>query len=428
MTYLLFPLQYLQTYRWAILGYAVPVYYLGVILPVLFCALYALITAKKSKWEILWWVFPLACLGGIFWGEEPVWSLRQWTSWMARGAAAGGSLYLLAAKLPSSSKLIKTVYGAALLASLFGAYELLTHSNPMTDPYVPRSIPAVQQAALSAELRGPGSLTEAAENPFYRPYSNYTTSGRPMGTQGNRVPYISILLPFLPVGIWRWKHSRKNRALWMSSSLILFSVILLSQARSGWVGLITCMGIYVLLNFKENKRGTTCIFYGALAVLFLALIFPQTRQRVLTRVQSFNLRDQDIRHRLGSYPTVAALKGRWLFGAGYGNYPKVYQTHYTGPFPNLATPDNQYLRWLIETGIVGFGTLVLFLRGLVLAIWRRIRVLEGEDPEEGGFYKALLAGWAGIATTFLFFDGFYWGAPNITFWCFLGLAATCLKK
>ena len=69
--------------------------------------------------------------------------------------------------------------------------------------------------------------------------------------------------------------------------------------------------------------------------------------------------------------------------------------------------------------------MLLFLGGLVRAIWRKIKTIQ--DPETAGLYKALLAGWVGIAATFLFFDGFYWGACNMTFWCFLGLAATCLK-
>jgi len=30
--------------------------------------------------------------------------------------------------------------------------------------------------------------------------------------------------------------------------------------------------------------------------------------------------------------------------------------------------------------------------------------------------------------TFLFFDGFYWGACNMTFWMLLGLFAACTKS
>jgi O-antigen ligase len=120
-----------------------------------------------------------------------------------------------------------------------------------------------------------------------------------------------------------------------------------------------------------------------------------------------------------------ALKGRWFGGVGYGQYPAVYRPHYSGPFPDDPIPDNQYLRWLIENGVLGLTSLVAFLGGIVAAGWRRIQTMA--DPIQADFYKALLAGWAGIATTFLFFDGFYWGASNMTFWSFLGLFATCLK-
>src|SRR5689334_17377064 len=83
------------------------------------------------------------------------------------------------------------------------------------------------------------------------------------------------------------------------------------------------------------------------------VLWGPTRGRLVHRAQSFNRGNPDIQHRIGAWPTWQALRGHAAFGVGYGNYPAVYAAYYTGPFKTLATPDNQYLRWLIENGVIG---------------------------------------------------------------------------
>src|SRR5437773_3902956 len=114
---------------------------------------------------------------------------------------------------------------------------------------------------------------------------------------------------------------------------------------------------------------------GHAIVLMISLAFPSARALIVTRVKSFNFQNRDIQHRLGSLTVVRSLKGHWLFGVGYGNYPKVYSPYYTGPFHFLDAPDNQYLRWLIENGVVGFGVFLAFLIGLGRACLTHINTL-----------------------------------------------------
>src|SRR5207248_1441404 len=105
---------------------------------------------------------------------------------------------------------------------------------------------------------------------------------------------------------------------------------------------------------------------GVLALaLMVCLILPGARASVIGRLKSFNLQNQDIQHRLGSWPVLQALHGHWMFGVGYGNYGKVYAPYYRGPFPFLDEPDNQYFRWLIENGLAGLAAFGIFLVGLV---------------------------------------------------------------
>jgi len=408
--YIALPLHLFQPFRWTLWGQSIPVYYFFTVIPIPALSLYAL-SAKQnwSKWKILWWIFPLACLPGIFINPDSAWGARQWFSLMARGIAAGGTLFLLSSEKQTAFKIVRGVYLVAVAAAFFGIFELYFNHNPIVDRYIGQNIPS----------------TAKTDNLFYRPPSSHTGSTRPLGTQGNRIPYIAILLPFIPLGLWGMQYGKQWKWLQVAAVCPLILAAFWAPARSGWVGLASTLVIYSVLTFKENKRFLPNSFLLLLGIILLGWTIPSIRQRTLQSAASFNLQDRNILHRLGSYPTAQALKGHWLSGVGYGRYPQVYRPYYRGPIPDLPTPDNQYLRWLIETGLVGFAALALFLGGLIRAVWKKIKTLE--DSETAGFYKALLAGWAGIATTFLFFDGFYWGACNMTFWCFLGLLATCLK-
>ena len=132
-----------------------------------------------------------------------------------------------------------------------------------------------------------------------------------------------------------------------------------------------------------------------------------------------------IRERLDILETTTVLKKRGLVGVGFGQFPTASRTYYPSVRIWRGTPDDQYLRWAIENGIPSLLLLIAFFVGIIRAGWAEIRGMK--DVQDADFYKSLLAGWFGLSVTFLFFDGFYWGACNMTFWALLGMFAACLK-
>lgn len=408
--YLMYPVHQLQHLRWTVVGYAVPVSYFFTALPVAVTALAAL-AAKRgwSRWEILWWLLPLACLPGILRSADPVWSVRQWVSLVVRGLAVGGTLYIATPSGNGAKHVLRWIFPAVVLAALVGLAEIGFQTNPLSDAYVDRQVPETSQP----------------DNPFYRPaWGDYSLSLRPRGTQGNRIVYAACLVPFIPISIYVAARSKRwGWAYWLAAVVILL-VVVLARSRSGWAGLAVGLFLAGALMFRGPARLAVCSAVVTGGILLALWIPPWTRVPQANGEVSVRM-GVTLEARLEHYRTLAALKGRWFGGVGYGQYPAVYRPHYSGPIPELPVPDNQYLRWLIENGVLGLSSLVAFLGGIVAAGWRRIRSMT--DPIQADFYRALLAGWAGIATTFLFFDGFYWGASNMTFWSFLGLFATCLK-
>lgn len=407
IVYLLLPLHLLQQFHVSIGGWTVPIYYFFVVPPVLCLVLYAILS--KRGWtpvEAAWWLWPFVLLGSIVFSLFPAWSLREAMSWMLRGFSIGG-MYLLWVS-DSPLRAVRWVYAAAVLAALGGLLELGFNRNPLADRFVGQSVAPIPETG----------------NPLYRPYRPGAglplVSPRPRGTQGNRIPYAASLLPFFSLalffcgrdGRWRWAHRL--------AALILLSLLLAAGSLSVLIGLTVLLFVYGI----TIGIGRTLLIAGFFSIVAIGGLWFFTAHAA-SGWQSLPLKQTSVRHRLESYRTVGALKGRSMFGAGYGQYPNVYLAYYKGPLEHLPTPDNQYLRWLIETGIWGFTALIGFISWLIRAGQTRLK--DRNDLDEARVYNAFLAGWAGIATSFIFFDGFYWGACNMTFWSFLGLWATCLK-
>lgn len=406
-----YPLSRLQHIRWVCAGHDIPVYFFFIVFPMIGAAAAALALKRQwTRWESLWWLLPLICLPGILHSADPLWSARQWLSWIIRGVIPGGIIFLLWDR-ESESWLLYCVYSVIIAAALLGLAELYCGYNPLLD----RSLTPIPKISQS-------------NDPFYRPfYSHYGAlrSFMPGGTQGNRIPYAAMMLPFLPLGLWLMKY--KNRFYWphLLGVGIIAAILLLAQVRAVWVGLSAVVLLMMIAGLKKNLRETAAITAGVLLCVGTFLAWPKTHALLWDSSHPFHLTELSIQQRLAVLQTAGVLKDHWFLGIGFGQFPTVCKAYYHSELPWSGTPDNQYLRWAIENGVVSFGLLSAFFVGLILAGWKRIKDLR--DVQQAEFYKSLLVGWGGLAVTFLFFDGFYWGACNMTFWSLLGMFATCLK-
>lgn len=402
-----YPMHRLQLVRWTFLGYSVPSYYFLTVLLMGGCAACALWAKRRwTGWEALWWSLPLICLPGILHSGDPLWSLRQWLSWIVRGVIPGGVIFLAGKRRSSPSLLLYWVYPLVIVACCLGLTEVFFNKNPLWDDFW-NAIPEVAQAG----------------NPFYRPDAFIALGLAPRGVQGNRAVSASIIVGFLPLGIWLLKYKRPAQAHLLGVGL-LSSMLLLSQVRGVWAATLAAVVLAAVVGLLRG-RGMVQAIAGILACLGVFLFLPKTAGFLWTRLNSFHLTNNSIRERLEILQTVWVLKNQWISGVGFGRFAAACRPHYPSTLTWSDTPDNQYLRWAIENGVVSFALLLAFFAGLLWSGWGKIKTM---DAVQGDFYKALLVGWLSLGVTFLFFDGFYWGACNMTFWCLLGLFATCLSS
>lgn len=405
--HLAYPLHYLQTFRFTVSNYAVPIYYPFVIGPLIASAAAVLMARPRwTVWTWAWWLLPLACLPGIVRAHDPIWAIRQWASWAIRGIVPGVVVFLCHDDQLLKMLFFRLIFPVAVAAAVFGLIEFHYDANPF-ESHATIQVPETNQSG----------------NPFYRPAHQtfaLSTSLRPQGTQGNRIPYAALMTAFLPIGFYLSRHGRGSGLVYRISTIILMAILIVSQARSAWLGTSAMVLAALAMGFLRGRQeGTAAVACVAVCGLFLAA-WPRAHHFIVERAHSFHLQGS-IHERLDALRSIAILKDRWLVGVGFGQFPAAAAHRFSVREPWSETPDDQYLRWSIENGLFGALSLAAFLVSVVVLGWRSIGRFS--DVASADYYKALLIGWLGISVTFVFFDGYYWGACAMTYWCLLGMFA-----
>ncbi|MCK5535013.1 O-antigen ligase family protein, partial [bacterium] len=206
----------------------------------------------------------------------------------------------------------------------------------------------------------------------------------------------------------------------------LLASIMLSFSRGSWIAVIISTIFYFSRkNFKK-------IILAALIFFITILLFFSLSER--TKV-TFNERlhyqrlisDIFYSHRAASYKTTFnILKDKPFFGVGYGNFSVVYLKYIApGAAVEFPTPDNMYLCFLSEVGIVGCGVLI----GLFLVFFKDL--IKAYKKTKDKYIKELL--WALTAVFIGFFinmvtvDALFWVPIQISFWMLIGLTRAIVK-
>jgi hypothetical protein len=277
------------------------------------------------------------------------------------------------------------------------------------------------------------------------------TRGGIASTIGHPLPLGAYLVLFLPLPFALRK--RWGRRVSLASFAIVFTAILATLTRSSWIASFFVLAGVIQLMKKPWKA---ILFTVGLSTL-LFLWASQSVVRVVNskgfpdvpffdllkvRLNPMSLHSEIFRsQRSASYDVVSkTLRSYPLLGVGYGNYRKVY-----GEVPmesiaavggiaavkeldsqgHLPTPDNQFLRWTAENGLIGFFT--LFLAGTWF-LTRFINIkIHPPSQELLSYLEVLSVGAGGFLINLMALDGFFWLATNFTFWFTVGLALALME-
>lgn len=216
--------------------------------------------------------------------------------------------------------------------------------------------------------------------------------------------YIALVL--IPAaGVYWLLCARLSRC-----TALVFTVALLGPAvyllyftytRNAYLTVIAAMTLYLLIKGLPRWKA---IAFGAGALLTVALFVP---------------------HRLGT--GAVSADGRWdlwrfawdvftafpFTGAGFGQYNTAFRAMGHVPTRDIITishPHNIYLQLLCESGVVGFGLMMVFLLGMLIWGYRSIREHLRAEQRPSYYWRlsALLwCGWGAYLVSGIFGHDFY---------------------
>jgi O-antigen ligase len=162
--------------------------------------------------------------------------------------------------------------------------------------------------------------------------------------------------------------------------LILFSFLIvlmvgalfLSSSRGGMISFLGSM-VYLVSMLAKGEKGRRSVFIvvGFLICIFSFLIWMGIRPLIeeFSTIQDIS-RDYDIQYRFQNWKDARKLVQDFpIFGVGSGTFPSIFPKYKTINLQyHYLYLENDYLQFLCEMGIAGFGIFVWF----VISLFRQI--------------------------------------------------------
>ena len=234
---------------------------------------------------------------------------------------------------------------------------------------------------------------------------------------------MEMLVPFPLVVSMGHKLRGGERALVAFAAIVMASTIFLSGSRGGMLSFVVEIAVFGALTLGQRRNSRVALGLIAVCVFVVAFLVFVGKGQVLGRLGDLG---PGIRLNM-SKDCFRMFLHRPLLGWGLGTFPTVYPAYrsfYTNLFVNEA--HNDYAQLLVETGLLGFTTMLWFLvrlyqRGLPTSRRWELRW-------DGAVSLAALLGCTGIL--FHSFVDFNLQIPAnaALFYVLCGLAASPLAK
>lgn len=295
-------------------------------------------------------------------------------------------------------RVVRVLVGGAAVVAALSIVESWTGYNAFD--HLDAVLPMLQHVAVPETLERGGKL-------------------RVMGSAQGSIALGAALAMLLPLAAYLGLRTR--RWYWWSAAVMLALGALATLSRTSILMLVVIIAVLLWLRPKQVRR-----FWPVLlpAVVVVHLMLPGTIGTIrssffpeegLLAQQSENAGQRGSGRVADLGPALDEYSQTPVFGQGYG-------TRLTGrDRQNAQILDNQWLKTLLETGLVGFvAWLWIFSR----SIRRLARAAKEDQSPEGLLFVALAASITAFAIGMVLFDAFAF--IQVTFILFILLALGCV--
>ena len=159
--------------------------------------------------------------------------------------------------------------------------------------------------------------------------------------------------------------SSKARTAAAATAAVMVGTIFLSGSRGGMIAIVAELIVLSVLLIKQKRGLRTAIGIGVFLTIVVVLLTWVGGGELSHRIASVGGEHFDLSSDVRTYINRDGFRmflKKPIFGWGLGAFPIVYpqfRTFYTNFFVNEA--HNDYLQLLVETGLLGFATMLWFV-------------------------------------------------------------------
>lgn len=209
------------------------------------------------------------------------------------------------------------------------------------------------------------------------------------GGEANTLGGYLVLVLSIAAGILLNTSRLKERFFSIIFIALAFPVVLFTLSRGSWLSML----LAVIALFFLSPRGKTILFIGAMSAILVApMIIPK---EVKERYESTFVGPKHFQvgaKKITLDESASARIDTWRYGFAAWVYEPVlgFGVSHAG-----AAFDNQYMRVLIETGIVGIFVFLAMIMTIYKAVTASLRQL-WDDGFYRGYMTGLMAGLTGL--------------------------------
>jgi O-antigen ligase len=193
------------------------------------------------------------------------------------------------------------------------------------------------------------------------------------------IPFTSTLeQPVMSTGalvlLWtfrqHWQSAWGRGLVWCLMLLFAVNIVFVMTGRTGYLVLFTFLGIE-LVRWLPVRFVWLAFVLPALLAATLYQVSPRFADRVeQIKTNSLAYQGQDVSTSEGQrldmwYRSVLAVEKKPLLGYGVGSYPEVYRAEGGLIKDIVSAPEQQYLLWWVDSGLVGVLLLLSFFFALI---------------------------------------------------------------
>jgi len=209
---------------------------------------------------------------------------------------------------------------------------------------------------------------------------------------------MEMLVPIPLVVSLSRQAAPKVRAVAGATAAVMLGTIFLSGSRGGMLAIVAELIILAALLIKQKRGLRTAIGIGVFLAIVVGLLTwiggDELSKRIATVGPGHTELSADIRSYINRDGFRMFLR-KPVIGWGLGTFPIVYpefRTFYTNFFVNEA--HNDYLQLLVETGLLGFATMIWFVVTVYVRAAKKIGNWHSETS--GAVTLACVLGLSGI--------------------------------